>query len=209
LLTDNKDMDRHSHSRIAAGLRAGDRRAWLELYDAYARQVWSHTSRLMADQTSVADVVQETFLAAARSARGYDPRRGPLWVWLWTIARRQIALHYRRLKTGISLDAALEWWGTLDGQKVEMVSQMEAPLELLQTKELGDLVRHCLSQLPPEYELVLLAMYVDETPVTEIAQQLLCSTVAVRSRIARAKTAFRKEFTKATQLDPVYGRQKP
>ena len=202
-------MDKHSHSRIAAGLRAGDRTAWLELYEAYARQVWTHTSRLMTDQASVADVVQETFLAAARSARGYDPRRGSLWVWLWTIARRQIALHYRRQKPQVSLDAALEWWGSLDGQQAELLSRMEAPLELLEVKELGVLVRHCLEQLPPEYELVLLAMYVDEMPVTEIAQQLLCSTVAVRSRIARAKAAFRTEFTKVTRLDPVYGRQEP
>jgi len=202
-------MDRHSHSRIATGLRAGDRGAWLELYEAYARQVWSNTSRLMADQASVADVVQETFLAAARSARGYDPRRGPLWVWLWTIARRQIALHYRKQRPSVSLDAALEWWGSLDGQAMEMVSRMEAPLDLLESKELGALVRHCLAQLPPEYELVLLALYVDEMPVKEIARQLLCSTVAVRSRIARARKAFRREFAKTTQLDPVYGRQKP
>jgi RNA polymerase sigma-70 factor (ECF subfamily) len=202
-------MDRHSHSKIAAGLQAGDRGAWLELYEAYAPHVWSNTSRLMADQASVADVVQETFLAAARSARGYDPHRGPLWVWLWTIARRQIALHYRKHRSSVSLDAALEWWGSLDGQGMEMVSRMEAPLDLLESKELGGLVRHCLAQLPPEYELVLLAMYVDEMPVKEIARQLLCSTVAVRSRIARAKTAFRNEFKKVTQLDPVYGRQKP
>jgi RNA polymerase sigma-70 factor (ECF subfamily) len=202
-------MDRYSHNRIAAGLRAGDRGAWLELYEAYSRQVWSNTSRLMADQASVADVVQETFLAAARSARGYDPRRGPLWIWLWTIARRQIALHYRRQKPAVSLDAALEWWGSLDGQGLEMVSRMEAPLDLLESKELGTLVRHCLAQLPPEYELVLLAMYVDEMPVKEISKQLLCSTVAVRSRIARARAAFRTEFTKVTKLDPVYGRQEP
>jgi RNA polymerase sigma-70 factor (ECF subfamily) len=181
----------------------------MELYETYARQVWSNTSRLMADQASVADVVQETFLAAARSARGYDPRRGSLWVWLWTIARRQIALHYRRHRPSVSLDAALEWWGSLDGQGVEMISRMEAPLDLLESKELGTLVRHCLARLPAEYELVLLATYVDEMPVKEISRQLLCSTVAVRSRIARAKAAFRKEFSRIMQLDPIYGRQKP
>lgn len=208
MLINKKDMDKHSHSQIAAGLRAGDRRAWSQLYDAYARQVWAHTSRLMADQASVADVVQETFLAAACSARGYDPRRGPLWVWLWTIARRQIALHYRRNRPGISLDVAMDWWSSLDGRdRAEMVSRAEAPLELLEAKELGVLVRHCLAQLPPEYELVLLAMYVDDMPVKEISRQLLCSTVAVRSRIARARAAFRAEFTKATRLDPAYGRQ--
>jgi RNA polymerase sigma-70 factor, ECF subfamily len=200
-------MDKHSHNKIAEGLRAGDRTAWLELYDAYAQRVWSCTARLMTDQVSVGDVVQETFLAAARSARSYDPRRGPLWVWLWTIARRQIALHYRKQRPAVSLDAALQWWGSLDGQQAELVSRMEAPLEMLQSKELGTLVRCCLEKLPAEYEVVLLAMYVDDMPVKEISKQLLCSTVAVRSKVARAKKAFRGEFAKVTQVDPVYGRQ--
>jgi RNA polymerase sigma-70 factor, ECF subfamily len=201
-------MDKHSHQRIAAGLRAGDRGAWLELYDAYAQRVWLNTARLMSDKSSVADVVQETFLAAARSARGYDPLRGSLWVWLWTIARRQIALHYRKQKPTVSLDAALAWYGSLDGRQMEELCRTEAPLEMLETKELGTLVRHCLGKLPAEYEVVLLAMYVDEMPVKEIAQKLLCSTIAVRSRVARAKKAFRSEFVKLTQLDPMYGRQK-
>jgi DNA-directed RNA polymerase specialized sigma24 family protein len=48
---------------------------------------------------------------------------------------------------------------------------------------------------------------VDDMPVKEISKQLLCSTVAVRSKIARAKKAFRGEFAKVTQVDPVYGRQ--
>ena len=46
--------------------------------------------------SDVADVVQETFLAAARSAATFDPGRGPLRVWLWGIARRHVALHYRK-----------------------------------------------------------------------------------------------------------------
>jgi RNA polymerase sigma-70 factor, ECF subfamily len=203
-----EDMDNHLHNnRVAAGLRAGDREAWLELYNAYAQRVWSNTSRLMSDKSSVADVVQETFLAAARSARSYDPRRGPLWVWLWTIARRQIALHYRRQKPTVSLDAALEWFTSLNGRQREMLSQMEAPLEMLESKELATLVRHCLGELPADYEQVLLGVYVDEMPVKEIAKQLSCSTVAVRSRIARAKKAFRSEFARVTQSNPVFGRQ--
>jgi RNA polymerase sigma-70 factor, ECF subfamily len=200
-------MDKHTHNRIAQGLRAGDRGAWLELYDAYASRVWSGTSRLMTDKAAVSDVVQETFIAAARSARSYDPGRGPLWVWLWTIARRQIALHYRKQRPTLSLDAALEWWGSLGTGQAEIASRMDAPLEMLETKELATLVRCCLEKLPAEYELVLLAMYVDDLPVEEISKQLLCSTVAVRSKIARAKKAFRCEFEKVTKLDPVYGRQ--
>ncbi len=82
--------------QIARGLRDGQTDAWRALYDAYARQVWRVVARQMGpDAADVADVVQETFLAAARSARQYDPVRGSLWMGLCGIARRHVARHYR------------------------------------------------------------------------------------------------------------------
>ena len=106
-------MDRTTHNQIAAGLKSGDRDAWQALYNAYAESIWRNVSRLMADTAAVEDVVQETFMAAARSARTYDKRRGSLWVWLWAIARRQVSLYYRKQKPTVSLDNALQWWQSL------------------------------------------------------------------------------------------------
>ncbi len=200
-------MDRKTHNQIEAGLKTGDRDAWLALYNAYADSIWRNTSRLMGDASAVGDVVQETFLAAARSARTYDHRRGSLWVWLWTIARRQIALHYRKQKPTVSLDQACQWWYSLDGLKGDIIDQMAAPAAVLETKEMAELVRRTLSQLPAEYETLLLVKYVDQLPVKEIAQQLNCSVVAVRSKLARARKTFKREFTKLTRNVPVSGSQ--
>ena len=200
-------MDRTTHNEIAAGLKSGDRQAWQGLYDAYAESVWHQTSRLMRDHSAVGDVVQETFLAAARSARTYDKRRGSLWVWLWTIARRQIALHYRKQKPTVSLDQALAWWGSLNGQQVDIIDHMAAAPAILEAEELDELVRRCLGELTAEHETLLLAKYVDQIPVKEIAKQLHCSAVAVRSKLARARKTFKREFKKLTNNVPVSGRQ--
>ena len=199
-------MDRTTHNHIAAGLKAGDRDAWQALYSAYADAIWRNTSRLMGDNSAVGDIVQETFLAAARSARTYDQRRGSLWVWLWTIARRQIALYYRRQKPTTSLDRALQWWHSLDGQTIDIIDQMAAPSEMLESKELSELVRRTLAKIPPEYETLLLAKYVDQLLAKEIAQRLDCSDGAVRSKLARARKTFKREFTKLTKDVPVSGR---
>ena len=198
-------MDRTTHNQIAVGLKAGDRDAWQALYNAYADAIWQNTSRRMTDTSAVGDIVQETFLAAARSARTYDKRRGSLWVWLWTIARRQIALYYRKQKTTTSLDRALQWWDSLDGQKIDIIDQMAAPSAMLETKELAELVRRCLAQLPAEAETLLLAKYVDQIPSKEIAEQLNCSDTAVRSKLARARKTFKREFKKLTKNVPVSG----
>ncbi len=194
-------MDRKTHNQIAVGLRTGDRQSWQQMYDLYAESIWRHTARLVSDRAAVEDVVQETFLAAARSATSYDPRRGSVWVWLWTIARRQVALHYRRQKPTVSLDQARHWWTRLNGQQNDIVADLQAPPELLASDELGALVRSCLAGLSAEYETLLLAKYVDQLPVKEISEQLQCSTVAVQSKLARARKTFKREFVKLTQTE--------
>ena len=82
---------------VVRGLRNGDRDAWTALYDGYSEDVWRYVARLLgADATAVADVVQEVFLAAARSARGFNPERGTLWNWLSGIAHHQVATYWRQ-----------------------------------------------------------------------------------------------------------------
>ena len=90
-------MDEQQAREVARGLREGRTDAWRALYDAFAPRVWCGVARLLGPASAdVADVVQETMIAAARSARTYDAASGSLWNWLWGIARLQTALHFRK-----------------------------------------------------------------------------------------------------------------
>jgi RNA polymerase sigma-70 factor (ECF subfamily) len=147
----------------------------------------------------VADVVQETFLAAARSAGNYDDSRGSLWMWLSGIARIQVALYYRRQKRAARLrnvdghlaagrEAVVRW---LEGHQSD-------PPELLAAAELSSLVRSTLAGLPAQYETVLIARYLDGVAVEQIAEAEGTSATAVRSRLARARRAFRRAFARTS-----------
>jgi RNA polymerase sigma-70 factor (ECF subfamily) len=191
-------MDDVQEREVARGLREGNADAWRALYDAYAERVWSAVARLMgANSADVADVVQETFLAAARSAAGYDPWRGSLWLWLWGIARRHVALHYRKEKRH---DRLLEEYRrqNADGRMKDKTYLNFAPcvppsaLDSLAAAELADLVRATLTELPAEYGSVLAARYLDGESVVHIAGQEHSTVTAVRSRLARARQAFRQ-----------------
>ena len=186
------------------GLQQGSTQAWSQLYEACAEPVWRNIARLMGDDSAaVADVVQETFLAAARSARNFDPNRGSLWGWLWTIANRQVALYYRRRKPNPALTQAQRWWTALDGEKLDWIdAKADPPPDILQSRQLAELVRCALSELPAEYQTLMLAKYVDNQPVDRIAEQMSCSPVAVRSKLARARKAFQKAFKKIIRSAP-------
>ena len=194
-------MGKSTEQEIAQGLQRGNRRAWLQLYEAYAEPVWRNISRLTGgDPATVGDLVQETFLAAARSTRNFDPDRGTLWVWLWTIARRQVALYYRKQKRNSILSRSQNWWAALDCEKSDWIdAEADMPLDILQSQELATLVRAALMKLPDDYQTLLLDRYVDDQPVNRIAERMNCSQVAVRSKLARARKSFRKVFKKITR----------
>ena len=189
-------MDRHTAEAIGKGLREGDRRAWLQLYEAYAERLWKNVGRLMGfDCAEAADVVQNTFLAAARSAKNFEPRRGSLWVWLWGIARRQIALYYRKEAPKGRFAQAKSWWVSLDSEKNDWIdAKCDPPQDVLESRELATLVRRVLSELSDEYQTLLIGKYVDDESIDKMAKDVNYSGVAVRSKLARARRAFRKGF---------------
>jgi RNA polymerase sigma-70 factor, ECF subfamily len=194
-------MDEQAQREIAEGLGAGKPEAWLRLYEAYARRLWLDVARVAgADSATVADIVQETFLAAAGSAGRFDPGRGTLWNWLWGIARNQVALHYRKAGPAEELRRARLWWASMNGQQRQMLSgESETPPEQLESRELTTLVRNTLGQLPADYQMLLVAKYMDEAPTARIASEVGISPSAVDSKLARARQAFRQAFARLTR----------
>ena len=197
-------MDEHLAREVARGLREGRADAWRTLYDAFAERVWCGVARLLGPTSAeVADVVQETMLAAARSARTFDEAHGSLWNWLWGIARNQVALHFRKQKRHDQLKHAGDWLAASAGRLAHWLDGVdETPTTLLETAELALLVRLALAELPNEYESLLTAKYLDGVSVEQIASRECSTETAVRSKLARAREAFRKAFLRLTGDSP-------
>jgi RNA polymerase sigma-70 factor (ECF subfamily) len=195
-------MERQQESEIACGLREGKTEAWQRLYDAHAERVWRLVARAMEPGCSdVTDIVQETFLAAARSARGFDPSRGSLWAWLSGIARRQVALHYRRRQRQTDrakLSAIDASPAAVRGASAPSNPAHADPAATALRDELAHCIRDVLSQLPADYETLLVAKYIEGATIEEIAFGEEASQEAVRSKLARARRAFRRVFEKTT-----------
>ena len=101
------------------------------------------------------------------------------------------------------LRQAQSWWAALDGKTSDWIdARADIPPDVLQSKELATLVRRILSELKPEHQSLLLAKYVDNQPAGHIAEQAGCTEVAVRSKLARARKAFRKAFKKTVSSAP-------
>ncbi len=197
-------MDEHQEWAVIQGLRTGQAAAWQALYDAYAGRVWLGVARLLGPHAAdVADVVQETLMAAAQSAAGYDPARGALWYWLWGIARRKVALHFRKQERTDRLRQAGAWLAAGDGHLLHWLDGGgPTPAGALDAAELAALVRATLTELPDDYERLLTAFYLDGEPIEIITRRERASESAVRSKLARARQAFRAAFRKYAEYTP-------
>jgi RNA polymerase sigma-70 factor (ECF subfamily) len=190
-------LDEQQELLIARGLREGKSSAWQALYDAYAERVWRGVARLLGPQASdVADVVQETMMAAARSAATFDPGRGSLWPWLWGIAHNHVALHLRKQERRSRLTRASAWLAASNGELLHWLEGKEpSPPAVLAAGELATLVRATLAELPADYGILLTARYLDGESVAAIAVRARSTETAVRSRLARARQTFREAFS--------------
>ena len=188
-------MNPNEEQRLTQQLRAGSPRAWQTLYDAHAERIWQVVARRAGSRAAdVADIVQETFLAAARAARGFDTTRGSLALWLCGIARHQAALYYRRRQTRPSA-GEIDHQAGFQRQCFEWLAGSERePAEVLASVELGAAVRAALAKLSVEHETLLVAKYLEELSLEQIAQSEGLSLAAVSSKLARARRAFREAF---------------
>lgn len=182
---------------VARGLREGGAAAWTALYDAYCADVWRYIARLLgSDAASVADVVQETFLAAARSAGRFDPERGTLVGWLFGIAHHQVSLHWRRTGRTNRLLKAAEAEAEVAQRRAETADPAG---EASDRRELTDQVRSVLAEMQAVYARLLVAKYLDDRSLSDLAAENGDSVDAVKSKLARARREFRAKFERVSR----------
>ena len=197
-------MDRDQQQVVAHGLREGRPDAWDALFVNYSEPIWRYVARMMGNLPhDVADVVQETFLAAARSARSYDAQRGTLNMWLAGIAAHQVKLHYRRSAQRNKLNQACLAIAQFDGRSIRSLNDTkDAPQAAVETEEMVTLIRATLVELPSDYGPLLTAKYIDGATMQELAETENTTVAAVNSKLARAREAFRRKFKTMISQQP-------
>ena len=154
---------------------AGDRAAWRAWYDEHFEPLAAYVRWRCGGLPDLADdVLQETWLAAVRRLRAFDPAKGPFFAWLCGIAfnrvRNAVRSRKRRRESPLAADHAAP-----HAHNPERVAA-------------------ALAALPEHYEAVLRAKYLDRQTVDEIAAGRGESAKAVESLLGRARQAFREAY---------------
>lgn len=160
----------------------GDGVAVRWLLDTAAPVVYGYVfARVGGDEDAAADLLQDTFLEAMRSA---DSFRGDsaLTTWLCAIASRRLARHYeveRRQQ---------------EARRQLRVVPAEPIADDTDAVAERDRVTRALGRLAPDHRRVLVLKYLDGHAVADIAEEIGRSRVQVQSLLQRARDALRTEL---------------
>ncbi|HEY1377533.1 MAG TPA: RNA polymerase sigma factor [Gemmataceae bacterium] len=168
---------------LRAAVLAGDERAWRVWYNAAADGLRRYVHWRCGGLADLADeVVQETWLTAVRRLRAFRPERGPFAAWLCGIAANLLRNRLRR-------------------RRAERLTVAVVAPDRIAACDQAENVTRALAELPPHYERVLRAKYVDGLSVQAIAADWGESAKAVESLLTRARQAFREAYQSAESAD--------
>ena len=80
---------------VVRRMQAGDREAFAEIYETYARRVYAFALRRLRDADEAEDVCQDVFVEVARSIRSFQGRSS-LGTWILGIAFHEVCNRRRR-----------------------------------------------------------------------------------------------------------------
>lgn len=177
-------------------MRAGDRDAFGQLFDAYARSVYNHAFRLTGDWSAAEDVMSLTFLETWRQHGLVSAEGGSLRPWLLGIAtnlvsnQRRAARRHRQVMAQLPPvpegvpDFAEEAAGRIDD--AARIAALQDALARLRR---------------PDREVLALCVWAG-LDYQEAAEALGVPVGTVRSRLSRARAKLHRLTEAAARRDP-------
>jgi RNA polymerase sigma-70 factor (ECF subfamily) len=147
------------------------------LYHSYERRLYGFGLRLLGEQGLAEELVQETWVRLWQSAGRFDPDRGTVHAFLFTIARR-VAVDLHRRPSSRRLGAEVEDAGAVEAAADQVL--------------LAVTVRDAMESLSPAHREVLELVYDEDLKLADVAERLDVPLGTVKTRAHHALRGLRQ-----------------
>lgn len=183
-----------SETDLIRRILAGEKHLFHELIRPCERAIYFLLFSILKNETEAEEAAQEAVIKVylnLRLFRGESQFR----TWVLSIARNEGLGRLRKLGTRRE-DSLEEATGEQPGDFTPAIltSWREIPLETLERKELGDILRKAINGLPEIYRNIVLLRDIEEMDIKETAAALGISEGAVKVRLHRARAMLQKEL---------------
>ncbi len=187
MLNKEKSIDRQREDQVARQLILNiaknlDKQAFATLFDLQAPRLKSFMMRRGASPEQAEDLVQEAMISVWTKAGLYNPDKGSVLTWVFTIAKN---LRIDRIRKEASMPLA---------ELIDYDAPSDEPGhdEMLMRRQESQQVARALTEIPPEQKQVLMLSFVEDMPQMEIARRLGLPLGTVKSRMRLAYMRLRK-----------------
>lgn len=158
---------------VLAQLAATDRQAFSIFYVRYADRVFRHCYRRLGTREAAEDATSQVFTLALAAIDRFDPRRGTLASWVFTIANNVLVDHYRTERRYLP-----------ESTSYERADLADTPEEIALARERASGLHRALRELAPR-EREVIELRLAGLSSADISDVLGCQRNAV------AQTQFR------------------
>jgi RNA polymerase sigma-70 factor (ECF subfamily) len=161
-----------------------DEAALSELYDRYARILYSVAYKSLGSPEESEEVVLDVFSQVWRIADRYDSRKARVDTWLFMLTRSRVLDRLRTIQRASKLPTT-----SMEATEIQLAEPGVDPVESALISERRSQVLAALDVLPPEQRLVIELAYYKGLSQSEIATQtgLSLGTVKTRVRLGLSK----------------------
>jgi RNA polymerase sigma-70 factor (ECF subfamily) len=192
-----------SDEMLASRAKSGDADAFVELSKRHANRVFQVTYRVTRNRQDAEDALQDAFLNAFTHMKNFEGRSS-FSTWLTRIAINSALMILRKKRNCCEIPIDGDDGRVGNFATWEPPSPMDDPESHYVRGERHKLLRKAIHQLPPVYREVIQLRQAKERSVREIAQSLGITVPAVKSRLARAKSALRTSMIQTDWQFPAY-----
>lgn len=174
----------YSEEELVLLLRQESRDAFNYLYRQYSAVLYGVINKVVYDEQTAQDVLQDVFVKIWNNVAQYDARKGRLYTWMINIARNA-AIDKLRSK------------GEIMKGKIQTGEGIVNNLELkLKTEQKTDTIglRKMVAGLKPEYEAIVSLAYFKGYTLDEISKTLDVPLGTVKTRMRHAIQQLRDIF---------------
>ena len=181
-------MDEMTDDDLMRLYQQGDADAFDVLFDRYYVSVYNFARSVLGNGVEADEILQETFLAVARSAASYVGR-GKFRAWLMRIVRN------RCLNQLAAVRARREVLGDRDCEAGAWAAGGPGPVEQLEELEEEQRIRAAMAELP-ERQREAIALYAfEQMKYREIAEVMEMPEGTVKTLIHRARASLAQRLT--------------
>lgn len=162
-------------------LENSDKKAISLLYDNYSDALYGVIKKVISDEETAQDVLQETFIKIWRYAKKYDSSKAKLFTWLYRIAYNTSIDKVRSLKNKTGKEVQIE---TSNVYKITSNGLNEDVL---------DIKKH-LSGLDEKYQIVINALFFEGMTQQEASDELDIPLGTIKSRLKIGLRELKKVY---------------